>query len=447
MEITAFLTDGILLLSLLGAGVFLTLRTDFVQIRCLGEGLKNTFRGLFSKEKNGEISPFQALAASLAAQLGTGNIVGAGSAIITGGPGALFWMWLSAFFGMATAYSEAVLSQKTNFPLSDGTYGGGTAYYIKKAFTGKRGSLLAAAFSLFATVALGFTGTAVQSNSISTALTEALHIPGIVTGIILIAVSAAVLFKGTVFTARLSEKAVPLMAVIYTAVCTTVIFSNIKYLPDAVHSVFRYALSPFSVAGGITGIGVKAAITQGIKRGLFTNEAGMGSSPSVHALTKAPSPHFQGTLGLSGVFIDTFLMLSVTAFAILTAFMKHGFPSASLTGSEAVSLAVSDILGSRGATLFTALSITLFAFASILGWHISGKGACLYLFGEKSIKLYTVSSLLFVLTGTLLPGKLIWSLTDLFNALMVLTNIPALIKLSAEIKQEAKAVKGRFPTP
>lgn len=443
MELTAFLTDGILLFSLLGTGIFLTLKTGFVQIRYLGEGLKNTFGGLFTKEKTDGISPFQALSASLAAQLGTGNIVGAGSAIITGGPGALFWMWLSAFFGMAASYSEAVLSQKTNFLRSDGTYGGGTAYYIKKAFRGKVGSFLAAAFSLFATVALGFTGTAVQSNSIAAALNEALNVPVVITGTVLILLSSAVLFRGTVFMARLSEKAVPLMAVIYTAACISVIILNIEYLPEAVFSVFKYAFTPFSLAGGITGIGVKTAISQGIKRGLFTNEAGMGSSPFVHALTKAPSPHFQGTLGLAGVFIDTFFMLSITAFAILTSFVRHGFPEASLTGSEAVSLAVSDILGNKGASIFTALSITLFAFASILGWHISGKGACLYLFGEKSEKLYTVSSLLFVLIGSLLPIDFIWTLTDLFNALMVLTNIPALIKLAGEVKP--KRVRN-FPT-
>ncbi|MBQ3537378.1 MAG: sodium:alanine symporter family protein [Clostridia bacterium] len=443
MEITAFFTDGILLITLLGAGIFLTMKTGFVQIRCLGEGLKNTFRGLFSKDKQDGVSPFQALAASLAAQLGTGNIVGAGSAIMTGGPGALFWMWLSAFFGMATAYSESVLSQKTNFLLPDGSYGGGTAYYIRYAFRGKTGRLLSAVFSLFASIALGLTGTAVQSNSIAVSLNEALHIPEAVTGIALAVISGAVLFRGTVFLARLSEKAVPLMAIIYTAVCTLVIILNIEYLPEAVSAVFRYAFTPFSVAGGIAGISVKTAVSQGIKRGLFTNEAGMGSSPFVHALTKAPSPHFQGTLGLSGVFIDTFFMLSVTAFAILTSFIKHGFPSSPLSGSEAVSIAVSGILGSKGASVFTALSVTLFAFASILGWHISGKGACLYIFGEKCGKLYTVSSLIFVLMGTVLPGGLIWTLTDLFNALMVLTNIPALIKLAETVKTEQK---GNFPT-
>ncbi len=446
MDITAFFTDGILLFSLLGAGIFLTLKTGFVQIRCMGEGLRNTFRGLFSKDKTNGISPFQALSASLAAQLGTGNIVGAGAAIITGGPGALFWMWLSAFFGMATSYSEAVLSQKTNFPLPDGTYGGGTAYYIRYAFRGKTGRFLAAIFSLFATVALGLTGIAVQSNSIAVSLEEAVSVPVFITGIILTVLSGAALFRGTVFIARLSEKTVPVMASLYTAVCVAVIIINLKYLPEAFLSVFRYAFTPFSLAGGITGISVKTAISQGIKRGLFTNEAGMGSSPSVHALTKAPSPHFQGTLGLTGVFIDTFFMLSLTAFAILTSFIKHGFPASSLTGSEAVSLAVSDILGNKGASLFTALSVTLFAFASILGWHISGKGTCLYLFGEKSEKIYTVSSLLFVLIGALLPGKLIWTLTDLFNALMVLTNIPALIRLSSVIKKEAAGRKEFFPT-
>ncbi|MBR3766867.1 MAG: sodium:alanine symporter family protein [Clostridia bacterium] len=437
-EFNSFFTDNILCFLLLFTGIFLTFKTRFVQVRFFLQGLKNTFGGIIKKEKTDGISPFAALATSLAAQLGTGNIVGAGSAIILGGPGAVFWMWFSAFFGMATAYSEAVLAQKTRKVTDSKDFTGGAAYYIKYAFSGKKGQYLAGVFSLFATVALGFTGVSVQSNSISSALNEALNIPAFISGIILTLAAGVLILKGTKAIARLSEKTVPCLAFLYTAACLTVIIMNIKYIPKAFYLIFSCAFSPEALFGGITGISIKTALTQGIKRGLFTNEAGMGSTPSAHALSDAKNPHYQGTLGMAGVFIDTFLLLTLTALAIISVlYTKSTPPDPTLSGSEAVTLAFSSVFGQKGAALFIAFSIMFFAFASILGWNLFGSSSAVFLFGKKSEKLYTVSSLIFVFLGCIFPGQLVWALTDLFNTLMVLTNIPALIKLSKEIQTEA----------
>lgn len=436
-KFSLFLTDTLLINVLTGTGIFLSIKTRFIQLRFLKQGLKNTFSGLFSKEKTAGISPFAALATSLAAQLGTGNIVGAGSAIITGGPGAVFWMWLSAFFGMATSYGEAVLSQKTKTLSRDGTAAGGAAYYIRCAFTGKTGKILSGAFSLFSTIALGFTGVAVQANSISAALYESFGIPLILSAGILTAAAGIILFRGTKTVTVISEKTVPLMAVLYIAGCLAVIIKNIGMLPQSIYLIFACAFSPKAVLGASCGITLKTVISQGIKRGLFTNEAGMGSTASAHALSDAPSPHYQGTLGIAGVFIDTFLMLSLTALAVITVLYKNGIPQfTALSGSQAVSIAFADVFGIKGASAFIALSVLFFAFASVLGWSTFGKMSCGILFGEKSKGIYTASSLMFVFLGSCLAGNIVWTLTDICNAFMVITNIPALIKLSDEIKYD-----------
>ncbi len=437
-----YLTDVVLPVVLLTTGIFLTVKLKFVQVRYLFQGIRNMFSGKDSNKDR--ISPFASLMASLAAQLGTGNIVGAGSAIIAGGPGAVFWMWVSAFFGMATAYSEASLSIITR--KADGT--GGTAYYITEAFGNKGGRIPALAFSLFSTVALGFTGVAVQSNSISEALSEAFGIPGFITGIGITVLAAVYIFRGTRAVARFSEKAIPAFAVLYTLSCLGVIIFNIKQLPAAIRLIFTCAFSPKALFGGITGIGIKEAVSQGIKRGLFTNEAGMGSSPSAHILSSTEDPHFQGTLGIAGVFIDTFLMLSVTALAVITVlYTGNTPPDPAITGSEAVTMAIGSIFGERGAAVFIALSVLFFAFASILGWNMYGRNSSEYIFGKKSDGIYMLSSLFFIFLGCIMPVKTVWLLTDIFNTLMVLTNVPALIKLSGKIRKNLTIYQSLPPIP
>lgn len=424
----SILTDFVLVIVLLGVGILLTFRTKFVQLRCLGEGLHNTFSGLFSKEKKSGISPFSALCTSLAAQLGTGNIVGAGAAVLTGGPGAVFWIWVSAFFGMATAYCEGVLAQKTKEKTSSGENTGGAAYYIKKAVGGNTGKILSGAFSLFSVCALGFTGVAVQSNSIAVALTEGLNIPAAVSGICLTVFAGIIIMKGTKAVTRFSEITVPVLAILYFSVCLLVLIFNINKFPEAFSLIFRCAFSVKAASGFISGISLKTIISQGIKKGLFTNEAGMGSCAAAHAISDAPSPHYQGTLALAGVFTDTFIMMTLTALSIITVLFTGNInPSSVTSGSQAVVLTFSSVLGERGAVIFTCISILFFAFASIVGWNLFGKASAVFLFGEKSTKLYTFASLIFIMLGTLFPSEIIWQLTDIFNTFMVLTNVTALI--------------------
>ncbi len=433
----SFFTDTVLTAVLLSGGVYLTFTTGFIQLRGLKDGLKNTFSGLFSKKNSEGISPFSALCTSLAAQLGTGNIVGAGAAVLTGGPGAVFWMWVSAFFGMATAFFEGFLAQKTKCRTPSGEYTGGAAYYIKEAFGGKAGRLVSSAFSLFSVIALGFTGVAVQSNSIAVSLNESFRVPYFLSGILLLTAAAAVIHRGTKAVARFSELTVPLLAGLYFAVCFAVLIKNIKYIPEAFCLIFRGAFTPSAVSGALTGISLKTVIGQGVKRGLFTNEAGMGSTAAAHAISDAPSPYYQGTLAVAGVFTDTFVMLTLTALSVITVLFAGGnSPDGIATGSEAVVRAFSSVLGNRGAMIFTSISILFFAFASIIGWNLFGKSSAVYLFSEKSTGIFTVSSLLFVFLGCCFPGKLIWSLTDLFNTLMVLTNLPATVRLSKKVRKQ-----------
>ncbi len=429
-----FLTDILLPAALLLTGIFLTVRLNFVQVRYLFTGLRNMLSG--EKADSHGISPFASLMASLAAQLGTGNIVGAGSAIITGGPGAVFWMWVSAFFGMATAYSEASLSIITRKRLKNGEIQGGAPYYIQQAFESRGGKILSSLFSLFATVALGFTGVAVQSNSISFAMNEAFGIPFFITGGLVTLAAAFFILRGTRAVTALAEKTVPLFGVLYVLFSVAVLIFNVRNLPLAVRLIFTGAFSPEALFGGITGIGIKEAVTQGVKRGLFTNEAGMGSSPAAHALSSSDNPHFQGTLGLAGVFIDTFLMLGITALGIITVlYTGDTAPSALLSGSEAVTISMASLLGDKGASVFIALSVLFFAFLSVLGWNLYGKATAVFLFGEKSKGIYLISSLFFIFSGAVMPVRTVWLLTDIFNSLMVLTNVPALIRLSGKTRE------------
>lgn len=429
---SSFITDHLLSAVLLFTGFFLTVKTGLIQLRGLREGLKNTYSGLFHKKKTNGISPFSALCTCLAAQLGTGNIVGAGAAILQGGPGAVFWMWVSAFFGMATAFSEGVFSQLTKTKAPDGSFTGGAAYYIYRAF-GKAGKPFASAFSLFSVIALGLTGVAVQSNSIAVSLSESFSVPFFLTGIILVIAAASVLLRGTKAIARFSEMTVPLLAGLYFLVCFAVLIKNFRNIPDAFSLIFKGAFRPESLGGAFTGISLKTVIGQGVKRGLFTNEAGMGSTASSHALSDAPSPYFQGTLAVTGVFTDTFIMLTLTALCIITVLFTGDAPDKEIiSGSFAVVSAFSSVLGHKGASLFTSISILFFAFASIIGWNLFGKSSAVFLFSEKSTVLYTLSSLVFVFLGCIFPSSLLWELTDIFNTLMVLINTPALIALSVK---------------
>ena len=320
-KISDIVWNSVLLYLLVGTGIIFTIRTRFVQVRKFGAGWKRLF-GHFSLngEKAGKdgMSPFQALTTAIAAQVGTGNIAGAATALYSGGPGAIFWMWLSAFFGMSTIYGEAVLAQKYKTTDKEGHVTGGPIYYIRARFTGKFGKFLAGFFSLAIIFALGFTGNMVQANSISVAFKTAFGTPQVVIGVICAVIAGFIFLGGVGRIAAFTEKVVPVMAIFYMIGCIGILCVNHAAILPALKSIFVAAFDPQAILGGAVGITVREAMRYGVARGLFSNEAGMGSTPHAHALAKVEKPQDQGEIAIVSVFIDTFIVLTLTAMVILT---------------------------------------------------------------------------------------------------------------------------------
>ena len=445
-KINFYLSDYILIALLVGTGLFFTIKTRFVQVRCFGEGMKNVFGGMFSKDKKQSgISSFQALATAIAAQVGTGNIVGACGAILVGGPGAIFWMWIIAFFGMATIYAEAVLAQETRETQADGTVVGGPIFYIKKAFPGKFGKAIAAFFSLATFLALGFMGAMVQSNSISSSCYTAFGIPNWIVGLIVAAASALIFLGGVKRIASVTEKLVPIMAILYLLGGVIILAMRIKYLPETFGMIFKYAFRPDALIGGGIGYALKTAISQGVKRGLFSNEAGMGSTPHAHALAEVKKPHDQGVSAMIGVFIDTFVVLTMTGLVVIsTLYAGNGILSAGVapdgvSKANMAQLAFSSIMGNGIGNSFVAICLLFFAFSTIISWNYFGQVNFVALFGKKFTPIYMIIAIVFVFLGSVLSNDLVWELTDLFNQLMVIPNVPALIALSGIVAASATA--------
>ena len=449
-KINLYLSDYILIILLVGTGLFFTFKTRFVQVRCFGEGLKQVFGDMFSKDKNaGGISSFQALATAVAAQVGTGNIVGACGAILIGGPGAVFWMWIIAFFGMATIYAEAVLAQETRETQADGTVFGGPVYYIKKAFPGKFGKVLATFFSVATFLALGFMGAMVQSNSISSACNTAFGIPQWLTGVIVACAAGLVFLGGVKRLASVTEKMVPIMAVLYIVGGIVILAVRAKYIPETFAMIFKYAFRPDALIGGSLGYALKTAISQGVKRGLFSNEAGMGSTPHAHALADVKKPHDQGVSAMIGVFIDTFVVLTMTALVVISTLyagngiLSSGVAPDGVAKSNMAQIAFSSIMGDKFGSAFVAVCLLFFAFSTIISWNYFGKINVVSLFGKKSVPVYMVIAIAFTFLGSILSNDLVWELTDMFNQLMVIPNVPALIALSGIVAASAGAVKSK----
>lgn len=452
--INAALSDYVLIFLLLGCGLYFSIRTKFVQLRCFGEGLRNVFGKISLKggKQDGGMSGFQALCTAIAAQVGTGNIVGACGAILIGGPGAIFWMWVIAFLGMATIYAEAVAAQKTRIKTEDGQILGGPVYYIRTAFKGTFGKVLAGFFAVAFILALGFFGCMVQSNSIGATVNTALGIPGWVTGIVLVAIAGFIFLGGMNRLASVTEKIVPIMAVLYLIGGLVVIFGNVTKIPEAVGLIFKYAFQPQALLGGAFGAAIAKAISQGAKRGLFSNEAGMGSTPHAHAQANVKTPHEQGTVAMAGVFIDTFVVLTITALTVIIAlYTKGGIlengVAAGVDKTNMAQIAFSSILGEKGGPIFIAVALFFFAFSTILGWNMFGKINISYLFGKTprankiATTIYAVISLVFVFLGTLASNDLVWELSDMFNQLMVIPNVIGLVACSGIILSATKMSK------
>ena len=443
-DINNYLSSYILIVLLIGVGLWYSIKTRFVQIRCFGEGMKKVFGNLKLRggaQKSGMTS-FQALATAIAAQVGTGNIVGASGAILTGGPGAIFWMWIIAFLGMATIYAEATLAQKTRIVDADGTIHGGPVYYITTAFKGGFGKFLAGFFAVAIILALGFMGCMVQSNSIGSTMQTAFGVPTWLVGIVLVIICGAIFLGGVQRLASVTEKIVPIMAAIFLVGGLVILVARITYLPATIGMIFKYAFMPQAILGGAFGAGIKAAISQGAKRGLFSNEAGMGSTPHAHAQANVATPHDQGVVAMIGVFIDTFVVLTLNALVIISTLYTADGPLANgYTGAvtevigkaNLAQTAFGTIFGESFGAMFVAVCLFFFAFSTILSWNLFGKINVEYLFGKKGVKIYTVIALVFVFLGTMVSNDLVWELTDAFNYLMVLPNAVALFALTGMV--------------
>ena len=418
LKVNDVLTGSVLIIALVGIGLLFTFKLGFIQIRGFKDGWNRTFGGLFSKKgdagKDG-MSSFQALATAIAAQVGTGNIAGAATAIAVGGPGAIFWMWISAFLGMSTIFAEAVMAQKFKQVSDDGTVTGGPVYYIRGAFKGTFGKVLAAIFAVLIIFALGFMGNAVQSNSIAASWNTAFGIPKIAMGIFVAVVSLFVFTGGMKRIAKVTELIVPIMAAFYIVGSLIVIFANVTAIPAAFHDIIVGAFKPAAVAGGAMGATLKLAVQKGVARGLFSNEAGMGSTPHAHAVAKVKHPVEQGFVAMIGVFIDTFVILNLTALVIITT----GSRTTGLTGAQLSQYAFSTLYGKFG-EIFIAICMLFFAFSTIIGWYFFGEANIRYLFGAKAVKIYSIIVCICVALGSLQEVELVWNMADCFNSMMVI---------------------------
>lgn len=444
-QVSGFVWNNLLLFLLVGTGVIFSFRTRFVQVRKFGEGCRRLFGSINLKgDKAGKegMSSFQALTTAIAAQVGTGNITGCATALYSGGPGAIFWMWLSAFFGMSTIYGEAVLAQKYKTLDEDGNVTGGPIYYIKAIFTGRFGKFLAGFFSLAIIFALGLTGNMVQSNSIGVAFENAFHIKPFYVGIACAVIAGFIFIGGVKRIASFTEKIVPIMAVFYVIGCLIVLVINRSAFIPAITSIFVAAFSPKAVLGGAVGIGVREAMRYGVARGLFSNEAGMGSTPHAHALAKVENPEEQGVVAMMGVFIDTFVVLTMTALVILTSGKLQAGVEGGLSGTALAQAAFSEAFGGFG-NVFIAICMFFFAFSTIIGWYFFGEVNVREMFGKKAVKVYAVAVVCFIILGSFLKVDLVWNLSDLFNALMVFPNLIALLALSGVVSKVCKEADQR----
>ena len=453
-DINTYLSNYILVFLLVGVGLWYSIKTRFVQIRCFGEGMKKVFGNLSLKggAQASGMTSFQALATAIAAQVGTGNIVGASGAILTGGPGAIFWMWVIAFLGMATIYAEATLAQKTRTVDADGTVHGGPVYYITTAFKGTFGKFLAVFFAVAIVLALGFMGSMVQSNSIGESFQTAFGIPAWVVGIALVVICGAIFLGGVRRLASVTEKIVPVMAGLFLLGGLVVLVARIQYIPATFGMIFKYAFQPQAILGGAFGAGIKAAISQGAKRGLFSNEAGMGSTPHAHAQANVATPHDQGVVAMVGVFIDTFVVLTLNALVIISTLYTEGGPlhecgaaaaSTVITKTNLAQTAFGIVFGESFGAMFVAICLFFFAFSTVLSWNLFGKINAEYLFGKKGVKVYSVIAVVFIFLGTMTKSDLVWELTDAFNYLMVLPNAIALFALTKLVTAECKERSGK----
>ncbi len=456
-----------MLVLLVGTGILMTLLTKFFQLSHIGHWMKNTIGGIFkdksvtkhTEKHDHQISQFQSLCTALAATIGTGNIVGVASALVSGGPGAIFWMWIVAFFGMMTNYSENVLGIFYRRKNANGEWSGGPMYYLKDGLGSKKGckaigAILAVLFAVFCLLASFGIGNMSQINSIAENMNAAFSIPKLITGIALMVIAALVVVGGIKRIASVAEKLVPFMAIVYVLGAIVVFVVNIDQAGAVFGAIMKGAFGLRAVGGGIVGAGVKQALTWGMKRGVFSNEAGLGSSVMVHSNSNVKEPVRQGMWGIFEVFADTIVVCTLTGFAVLSSGLidlNTGAVLSTQSGSALVGEAFSTVFGGIGQS-FIAVAILLFAFTTCLGWSHYGTKAFEYLFGTKSTIVYRVIFVVFILCGATMKLDLAWDLSDTFNGLMAIPNLIGVICLSPLVYRITKnyverVIKGKDVKP
>ena len=430
--VNRFLWDYLLIYALLGIGLFFTLYLGAPQILKFGAGFKSVFGGLFAKRDKDDksLSQFQALAVAISAQIGTGNVAGVATAITAGGPGAIFWMWVSAVLGMSTIFAEALLAQKYRV-VSHGKYIGGPAFYITHGLTPKIGRgaarFLSGFFSIALIIALGFIGNATQANSIASAVNIAFGVPSLTVGIVLAVFTGMIVIGGVNRIANIAQFVVPFMAVVYILCAVVILFEFSDHIIPMLNHIFVSAFNPEAVLGGAAGIGMREAIRFGVARGLFSNEAGMGSTPHAHATADVKHPVQQGMAAFVGVF--TILVCTATALIILLtdANLSSG------QGAAVTQFAFNKAFPGFGSQLL-AVCLTFFAFTTIIGWYYFGESNIRFLFRGRHLGIYRALVLFAIVLGTLGKVDLVWSLSDMFNGFMVIPNLIALFLLRKEIR-------------
>ncbi len=434
-----------MLLLLIGTGIYFTIRTKFLQVTKARLVSRQTVGAIFRKKSTRTsddkraISQFQALTTALAATIGTGNIAGVATAITIGGAGAVFWMWFSAFFGMMTNYAENVLGIYYRKRNEKGEWSGGAMYYISEGFLNRKGlrviaKPLAAIFAVFCVLASFGIGNMTQINSIAASMQSSFHIPPLVTGIVLAVVVGLVVIGGIQRIAQVAERIVPFMAIVYSLGALALIVMNITKVPAVFGEIFSGAFGVDAVAGGISGVLMKNAITQGFKRGVFSNEAGLGSSVMVHSASNVKEPVRQGMWGIFEVFFDTIIVCSLTAFAILTSGVVGSVDAsgAPIKGVPLVSMAFAGGFHAV-AGWFVTIAVLLFAFTTVLGWSFYGAKALEYLFGAKAVLVYKVVFVAFVVVGATMDLTLAWNISDTLNGLMAIPNLIGILALSGTV--------------
>lgn len=429
--INQYIWDYVLLVLLLGTGVYYTLKLKAIQLRLFPNIIINVINSALKRNEPspGGISSFQALTTAIAAQVGTGNLAGTATAIVAGGPGAIFWMWFSAFFGMSTIFAESILAQKYKTKIDDETVGG-PAYYIDKGLGNKK---LAIFFAICIILALGFIGNMVQANSIGYAFNVAFDSTPWVIGIAVSIIVGLVIQGGITRIASFTEMLVPIMAVIYIFGCIYIIVMRAEFVLPAFKSIFEAAFRFESATGGVAGITIREAMRYGVARGLFSNEAGMGSTPHAHAAAKVSNPSKQGEVAIFSVFFDTFVILTLTALVILTSsFYLEMVELPKEEWTDSIALTQSAFMSSFGhnGKYFIAIILFFFALSTIIGWYYFAAINVKYLFGNRAIKLFRLLVVLCVFFGTTMKVNLLWELADTFNGLMCIPNLIALLALS-----------------